>query len=325
MGQAGHRRPRSWAPRTGWVDVAVQVILISAIRVPSGRLRQVDEATVRRLAASMREHGLLQPITVRPVGRDFELVAGAHRLSAGSSIGLIDISANVLALDDLQARMAEIDENLVRSDLTVLERAEHLAERKRVYLLQHPETKQGGAPGVAGGGKAKDATVASFATDTSASTGIAVRTIQQHIQIAESLPEDVRMRVRKTPLATSTRRLTALAGLTPDDQRAVVTATDLTDGAAVKVAIDARSPQGSRDSRGRSTRRLRAVVPSRPEPVVRVVYTLGVLHRFLELDLSEVVGQLTPAEVASYHSIADRLRQQFRSLDDLLGKVSRAI
>ena len=39
--------------------------------------------------------------------------------------------------------MAEIDENLIRNDLSVLERAEHLGKRKEYYESLHPETKQG--------------------------------------------------------------------------------------------------------------------------------------------------------------------------------------
>jgi hypothetical protein len=59
------------------------------------------------------------------------------------------------------------------------ERASHTAARKVVYEALQPSTKQGGAPGKAGGGKKpKDAESASFAEDTAQKTGKAVRTVQ---------------------------------------------------------------------------------------------------------------------------------------------------
>jgi len=107
----------------------------------------------------------------------FELVAGAHRIAAGRLIGLVDIAANVVDLDDIDARLAEIDENLIHSDLSVLERGEHLVERKRLYLLKHPDT----AAGVAGGkARQRSATetvsVAAFATETAGRLGVCLST-----------------------------------------------------------------------------------------------------------------------------------------------------
>jgi len=142
----------------------------------------------------------------------FELVAGAHRIAAGCLIGLVDIAANVVDLDDIRARLAEIDENLIRSDLTHLERAEALAERKQLYLAEHKETAAGVAGGLAGGrgrpkgnGAIANETV-SFAIDTARQVGSTARSIEQHVQIAESIPEDVRMRLRGTKVAQSRPR-----------------------------------------------------------------------------------------------------------------------
>jgi N6-adenosine-specific RNA methylase IME4 len=74
--------------------------------------------------------------------------------------------------------MAEIDENLIRADLSPAEQAMHVDARKVLYEKIHPETKQGGAPGKAGGGKkTKDANVASFVEDTAVRTGKAKRTV----------------------------------------------------------------------------------------------------------------------------------------------------
>ena len=73
------------------------------------------------------------------------LVAGWHRLEATRQLKHDTIRAVVLeGLDADAALLTEIDENLVRADLSPAERAIHLAERKRLYEKLHPQTKHGG-------------------------------------------------------------------------------------------------------------------------------------------------------------------------------------
>jgi hypothetical protein len=79
-----------------------------------------------------------------------------------------------------------------------LDGAEHLAERKRLDLLKHPETKRGVAPGKAGG-KAKTEMISSFAQDAADRTGVTSRAVRQDVQIAGKIPEDVRDQIRETP------------------------------------------------------------------------------------------------------------------------------
>jgi ParB family chromosome partitioning protein len=142
-----------------------QMIDLRDIVVQPNRMRQPRPEVVDELAASIEAEGLLQPIVVRPhpEGAGFLLVAGWHRLEAKRKLKHETIECRVLdGLSADQARVAEIDENLIRADLTPSERAVHHAERKALYLKLHPETKHGGAPGKAGGGKkAKDAKLAS--------------------------------------------------------------------------------------------------------------------------------------------------------------------
>jgi ParB/RepB/Spo0J family partition protein len=86
---------------------------------PRQRFNDLDE-----LAASIRTHGLLQPILVRPVRKDFELVVGARRLRAARLAGLRSIPAQVKPLDDRSAREVQIIENLQRQDVHPLEEAD---------------------------------------------------------------------------------------------------------------------------------------------------------------------------------------------------------
>jgi hypothetical protein len=99
--------------------------------------------------------------------------------------------------------------------LSDLERSEHLAERKRLYLLKHPETaipNVRGGPGRGNKTTAPSATV-SFAADTAAKAGRSERSVQVDTQIANHIPEDVRDALRETPLADSKTDLLAMARL----------------------------------------------------------------------------------------------------------------
>jgi len=190
------------------MEVRISEIIVGQRKRP---LRDVSE-----LARSIAEVGLLQPIVVT---EDLRLLAGWHRLEACKRLGWETIPAMVVSLGDLQAELAEIDENLIRNELTALERAEHLARRKEIYEALHPETKRG----VAGAEARWHASeTVSFASDTAAKTGLTPRTIQQDVQIATRIIPEVRDMIRDTPLADSKRDLLALAREDPADQRRIV-------------------------------------------------------------------------------------------------------
>ncbi len=98
------------------------------------RLRATDSAHVDQLAESIGRRGLDTPIQVRQIpGGRYQLVAGAHRLAACHLAGLRDIEAFVVEADEATAQLIEIEENLVRHDLTELDRAVFLARWKELY------------------------------------------------------------------------------------------------------------------------------------------------------------------------------------------------
>ncbi len=84
-----------------------------------------DEDALAELAASVTEHGVLQPILVRPMGefQQYQLVAGERRWRAARAAGLTDIPALIEQLDDETALEIGIIENLQREDLSPLEEA----------------------------------------------------------------------------------------------------------------------------------------------------------------------------------------------------------
>src|SRR5260221_5255189 len=83
--------------------------------------RTFSEAELSELEASIRANGLLQPITVRPRNGKWELIAGERRFRAVTRLGWFDIPSIVRNLDDRQLLTLALEENLQRSDLTVLE------------------------------------------------------------------------------------------------------------------------------------------------------------------------------------------------------------
>lgn len=128
-------------------------------------------------------------------------------------LGHETIRAETVDLGDLDRELAEIDENLIRNELTALERGEHLARRKAIYEALHPETRQGGLPGAPGGGKqAKTETISGFAEDAAEKTGVTDRAVRYAVQIGEDITPEARDAIRAT---TVRRRLCVQVGNFP--------------------------------------------------------------------------------------------------------------
>ncbi|MFA1643658.1 ParB/RepB/Spo0J family partition protein [Chryseomicrobium aureum] len=83
-----------------------------------------DQQALQELSASIKEHGVLQPIMLRKKGSKFEIVVGERRFRASQLAGLAEIPAVVRNLDDREMMELAILENLQREDLTAIEEAE---------------------------------------------------------------------------------------------------------------------------------------------------------------------------------------------------------
>jgi ParB/RepB/Spo0J family partition protein len=103
----------------------VRVIPIDRIEPnPENPRLEIDEAALADLAASIREHGVLQPILVRPVGpARYQLIAGERRWRASRVAGVDTIPALIDEIDDDTALEISIIENLQREDLSPLDEA----------------------------------------------------------------------------------------------------------------------------------------------------------------------------------------------------------
>lgn len=234
---------------------------LASIRVPE-RLRPVDPAWAAAVGESMRQCGLTHRIVVRPepdgAPTSFVLVAGLHRYHGARLIGWEDIDVEVRDLGDREAKIVEIDENLMRRELSALDRAVFLAERKRLWEAAHPETGHGKAPksrkAKADRKDDKLSSFLSFADDVAERTGLSPRTVQRATALAADLGPELIARLRLSPIADNASQLAALARLPPNFRSAALD--PLAGGAptlkaALKVAgmLPAQVPKDERDFR----------------------------------------------------------------------------
>jgi ParB family transcriptional regulator, chromosome partitioning protein len=201
----------------------------------SGRLRPVNADRVSALAASMSEIGLQQPIIVRshPNGANrFQLIAGGHRLAAATELGWTEIAAIRIDVEAASARLIEIDENLIRNELSALDFAVAVAERKRIYEALHPETKHGGTrPKKPADGQVGNLTTWSrFSKDAAKRTGLSEAVFQRASGLMQNLSPEVIALIRSTPLADNAGALKKLARRPASEQIGIARA--LHDGAA---------------------------------------------------------------------------------------------
>lgn len=189
----------------------------------AGRIREADAKRVSALAESIKEVGLLNPITVYATEiiragqtvQGFGLIAGMHRLRACQGLGWSEIPATVVELGEQERIIAECDENLCVAELSPSDRAVFTAKRKAAYLALHPETGHGKAS------SGKDADIASFADDQAAKTGQAKRTVQLDAERGEKVSNAALAMIRGTRLDTG-RYLDDLKAVSPEKQVAKV-------------------------------------------------------------------------------------------------------
>jgi len=190
----------------------------------AGRARQATRRQVDALVESIREVGLLNPITVCATDHGYALVAGLHRLEACRALGWTEIPAVVLDLDEQQRIIAECDENLCAPTLTATERAEFTRRRKAAYEALHPEAAHG-SPSVSRqvGDTRERSEAPRFTADTAARTGQSERVVQRDAERGDKVCDEALALIRNTRLDTG-RYLDGIKNLSPEEQVARVNA-----------------------------------------------------------------------------------------------------
>ncbi len=100
---------------------------------------RMDEASLAELAASIKVRGVIQPIVVRPVGSQYEILAGERRWRAARLAGLEHVPAVIREVPDEAALGIGLIENIQREDLNPLEEAGGLKRLIDEFHLTHDE------------------------------------------------------------------------------------------------------------------------------------------------------------------------------------------
>ncbi|MBM0744598.1 ParB/RepB/Spo0J family partition protein [Phormidium sp. CLA17] len=112
-------------------------IPLSAIKLPTKRQprRYFDPEKMAQLVASVKEHGVLEPVLVRPLGDGhYELIAGERRLRAARAVGLTQIPVVSREFSDQEAFQVALMENLQRDDLNPIEETEAVLDLLAIAL-----------------------------------------------------------------------------------------------------------------------------------------------------------------------------------------------
>ena len=115
--------------------------------LPTARIRpnpmqprkHFDTGGLQELAGSIRQYGVLQPLTVRKAGGAYELVAGERRLRAARLAGLTEVPCLLADVDEEASGMLALVENLQRRDLDYIEEAEGLQKLMQQYHLSQEQ------------------------------------------------------------------------------------------------------------------------------------------------------------------------------------------
>lgn len=103
--------------------------------------KQFDEEALAQLADSIAQHGVLQPLLVRPLtDGTYQLVAGERRWRASRQAGLTEVPVVVRSMTDSETAQVALIENLQREDLNPMEEAEGYRTLMETYALTQEET-----------------------------------------------------------------------------------------------------------------------------------------------------------------------------------------
>ena len=195
------------------------------------KVRAINEEKVKDLIGSISLIGLNNPICVTS---SLELVSGLHRLEACRRLGHEFIECHVLEISGQLVDIARLDENLMRNDLTVLERSQHIFEREK--LIEKIEKSNSAQNAVdANNGDSLDGENVSKAqraavliekveiNEGTVSIGkLSERSLQDYKQIARDIPGTVKSIIKGEEMANSKRELLNLARIkSSKTQRAV--------------------------------------------------------------------------------------------------------
>lgn len=109
---------------------------------PAQPRRYFEETALRELSQSIKQYGILQPLTVRKTESGYELIAGERRLRAAKLAGLREVPCLMLRSNEEESSLLALIENLQRRDLHYLEEAEAIAKLISTYGLSQEQAAE---------------------------------------------------------------------------------------------------------------------------------------------------------------------------------------
>ena len=198
--------PPPSAPVASLPGRAVLQLPVEAVeRNPNQPRKRFDDAKLEELAASIREHGVVEPILVRREGGKYRILAGERRWRAAQRAGLREVPALVREATDRQAFELALVENIQRADLNAIEEAEAYEVLASSFGLTQEEI--------------------------SARVGKERSTVANALRLLK-LPEEVRDAVREDQLDMGHAR--ALLGLTHADEMKKLAQRAIREGLSVR-------------------------------------------------------------------------------------------
>jgi ParB family transcriptional regulator, chromosome partitioning protein len=142
---AGKQKPEPYQMRNPaklMDDLPIQNLSIDQIQLPASQPRcYFDPTKMAQLVESVRSHGILEPLLVRPLAADrYELVAGERRLRAAREVGLKTVPIVSKPFSDQEAAQVALLENLQREDLNPIEETEGILQLLMIALQTDSES-----------------------------------------------------------------------------------------------------------------------------------------------------------------------------------------
>lgn len=204
-----------------------KTIPIGKIFVPE-RLRAVEEDHALAIQASIVEHGLINPITVRHVPNQakgkqpYVLITGAHRLRAVELNDETEIEALIVKADADEAQLLEITENLFRNELSALDRATFVMSYREIWERKFGKIGPGNRVNITQ--LIAEEAQAGFSKHVAERLGCSTETIKLAQRIGKALTPELRRSLRGTAVADNQSVLLKLARMDADRQRRVAKA-----------------------------------------------------------------------------------------------------
>lgn len=189
----------------------ISKVSIEKIKYGSNR-RPISDDKVEQLKKSIELNGLLNPITV---DCNFNLIAGLHRLTACKLLGFKQIECNIVSYDsDENARLAEIDENLIRNELEPLERGRLVLEREKILIKLGMRAKAGDNQYTLKASENGSEIISpppKTTQELAKQAGYSERSWQHDKQIARDIAPKIQKIIQKTPIADKKTTLLLIA------------------------------------------------------------------------------------------------------------------